>query len=90
MSDLNLLPNIGNTLAHELMKSGIASTAQLQQAGSIQAAALLEKHGFSVCRSKLCALEGAIQGIRWHLLPADDRARLWEVYAEHESAAATD
>ena len=30
----------------------------------------------------LCALEGAIRGVRWHSIPQDERTRLWLRYRE--------
>ena len=32
------------------------------------------------CRSLLAGLEGALRGVRWHAIPAAERARLWADY----------
>ena len=79
-SKLSDLPNIGSGLAQELEMAGIDTVAALRSMGSVAAAAALKAHGFELCCSKLWALEGAIQGIRWHGLPVNDRTALWNAY----------
>ncbi|WP_407926963.1 TfoX/Sxy family DNA transformation protein [Christensenella tenuis] len=34
----------------------------------------------SSCQSRLCALEGATRGVRWHNLPAEAKAELKNFY----------
>jgi len=82
MSKLRNLPNIGEILESELASSGLDMHDQLMAAGSLNAAVCLERHGFSVCRNKLYALEGAIRGVRWHSIPTQERFALWRSYQE--------
>lgn len=60
MNELRELPNIESRLASELSSSGITTAGQLMDAGSLDAAACLQVHGFPVCSNRLYALEGAI------------------------------
>jgi len=75
------LPNIGATLANKLTKVGISTPEDLINTGSEQAIiriASLENSG--ACINMLYALEGAIQGIRWHGLDAGRKQELKEFY----------
>ena len=78
MSRLTDLPNLGPVVAEQLGQAGIATPEMLLELGSVEAALRLEESGVSVCSSKLSALEGAIRGVRWHAIPADERAALRE------------
>jgi DNA transformation protein len=80
LSSLIELPNLGKVVVAQLEAAGISSPAQLKRAGSINAALRLAANGVSVCASKLCALEGAIRGVRWHSIPAAERAALVELF----------
>ena len=82
MSHVRALPNIGDKLASDLMQSGIATSSQLVEVGSVGAALQLELHDFSVCANTLYALEGAIRGIRWHDIPSEERQKLWNAFKE--------
>jgi TfoX C-terminal domain len=79
------LPNIGIQLATELARSGVTTPIQLVELGSLAVATRLQENGFSVCHSKLCALEGAIRGVRWHSIPTQERLALWRAYQELEN-----
>ncbi len=70
------LPNIGAVLASELEAAGIKTPEQLRKVGSKQACARLRESGAHVCLSKLYALEGAVRGVRWHVLAAELKADL--------------
>ena len=76
------LPNIGPEMARCLRAAGICSPGELKRIGSVEAAIRVSPHKRSgpVCRSALCALEGAIRGVRWHSIPKTHRDRLWEEY----------
>jgi DNA transformation protein len=77
MNELTKLPNIGKTLAEKLTKAGITNEQELMLNGSENAIikiSTIENHG--VCINMLYALEGAIQGIRWHDL---DKFRMQEL-----------
>jgi len=77
VTELGQLPNIGRVLASCLRRAGIESAEELQVLGSERAferlrAALPD----DTCLSKLYALAGAVEGVRWHDLPPEQRARL--------------
>ena len=79
MNSLVTLPNIGNSLAQKLNLIGITNFDQLKAIGSKQALikiSALENSG--ACLNMLYALEGAIQGIRWHGLPKETKQELKE------------
>ena len=78
MTALGDMRNIGKVVAVELAAAGIPDGEALRAAGSVGAAIRLRDSGFDVCKSKLGGLEGAIRDITWHLIPADERAELWE------------
>ena len=68
---LTELPNIGIVLAKKLQSIGVMNESDLIQLGSenaIMKLATIESN--EVCINMLYALEGAIQGIRWHNLSA--------------------
>lgn len=81
MKELSELPNIGKTLAVKLNKVGIVSENDLKTVGSENAIikiASLQNSG--ACINMLYALEGAIQGIRWHDLSSTRKKELNEFY----------
>jgi DNA transformation protein len=81
MKPLTELPNIGKALALKLNKAGIETESDLKNAGSENAIikiSTIEDSG--VCINMLYALEGAIQGIRWHGLDAQRKSELREFY----------
>jgi DNA transformation protein and related proteins len=80
VTDLRSMPNIGAVVAAELEIAGIETGEQLRAAGSVGAAVLLCDAGFDVCRSKLGGLEGAIRGIKWHLIRPEERLALWREF----------
>lgn len=81
MKSLTELPNIGKTLAEKLNSIGIKNEQELKQLGSENAIikiATIENSG--ACINMLYAIEGAIQGIRWHALDNDRKQELKELY----------
>ena len=81
MKNLTDLPNIGKILAGKLNRAGITSEQQLKETGSentIVKIATLENS--DVCIDMLYALEGAIQGIRWHGLSEERKQELKDFY----------
>ena len=77
MKSLTELPNIGKTLADKLNLIGVKNEQELKELGSENAMskiATIENSG--ACINMLYALEGAVQGIRWHRL---DNARKQEL-----------
>ncbi len=80
-TDLTSMPNIGKTLAELLIQAGIETPAQLKATGSEKAFIRICAIDSDACLSKLCALEGAIQGVRWHQLSPDRKRELKEFFA---------
>ena len=66
--DLTTLPNLGKVLADKLKIVGIDTVEKLQSIGSENTFIRLKAIDKDVCINTLCALEGAIQRIRWHNL----------------------
>ena len=75
-SKLENLPNIGHTLAYLLREAGINSPEELYKTGALQAFLRIKTVDSEACLSKLCALEGAVKGIRWHNLSTEKKAEL--------------
>lgn len=81
MKTLSDLTNIGKTLAYKLEMIGIRNEQELKQIGSENAIikiSTIENSG--ACINMLYALEGAIQGIRWHGLDKERKQELKEFY----------
>jgi DNA transformation protein len=79
------LPNIGKTLANKLMEAGIKDPEVLINCGSKEAWQKIKRNNPDACINMLMALEGAIQGIRWHSLSEETKTELKEFYQNHES-----
>lgn len=80
MSDLNKLPNIGKTLEKRLIDAGVLDSETLMLLGSREAFLRLRLLEGDTCYSTLCALEGAVKGIRWHELSPEDKEVLHNYY----------
>lgn len=80
MDALHDLPNISKVIEEKLLQSGIASPQQLKDIGSKEAFSRIKTHDSSACINMLYALEGAIEGIRWHNLPDDKKLALKEFF----------
>jgi DNA transformation protein and related proteins len=80
MNDLTTLPNLGKVLVKQLETVGISSESQLKTVGAEEAFARLATLDDSACINMLYALEGAIQGIRWHQLPTERKRELLEFF----------
>lgn len=76
MHKLSDLPNIGTTLEQKLFSIGITTPQQLINTGSENALMQIRAIDESACFNMLCALEGAIQGIRWHGLSKERKEEL--------------
>lgn len=75
------VPNIGTVLKTELEKIGVTDIAKLRRIGSVEAILRMNKKGMQEgCLNKLYALEGALQGIRWHILAKEDKEKLKAEY----------
>jgi DNA transformation protein len=75
-TSLTDMPNIGNTLVDKLKTVGIKTPNDLINIGSENAFIRLITIDPDACINSLYALEGAVQGIRWHDLPDSDKLRL--------------
>jgi len=82
MGELSKLPNIGKSVEEQLIAVGIQTVEQLIATGSKQAWLKIRDIDSSACINRLCALEGAIQGIRWHYLSEETKKGLKEFYNE--------
>ncbi|WP_027398448.1 TfoX/Sxy family protein [Anaerovorax odorimutans] len=80
MSELPKLPNIRKILEEQLLQVGIDTPEKLKEVGSKQAWLSIKTIDPSACYNRLCALEGAIQGVRWHFLSDDVKHELKEFY----------
>lgn len=76
MTKLNDMPNIGITLEQKLIEAGINSAEELIRTGSKDAFLQLKVSGHGSCFNMLCAMEGAIRGIRRHDLDGTVKADL--------------
>jgi DNA transformation protein len=76
LEDLTKLKNIGPTLAQKLQGIGVESLEDLKKLGSIEVVLQIRVKDLSACYNMLYAIEGAIQGIRWHNIPKMDKAKL--------------
>jgi len=79
-SDLSSRPNIGKTLEKKLNGIGIHDVNELAKAGSKNAYLQIKSIDGDACYNMLCALEGAIQNIRWHDLSKSDKLDLKTFY----------
>lgn len=80
MSELKNLPNIAEKVEKQLIDVGITTAEQLKEIGSREAWLRILARDPSACINRLSALEGAIQGIRWHYLDYDTKKSLKEFY----------
>ena len=86
MSGLTGLPNIGTEMAKQLNGIGITTFEQLKVAGSREAWLKILAMDSSACYMRLCGLEGAIRGVRWHCLPDEVKKELKEFYSRIKKA----
>lgn len=80
MGELSKLINISIKLESQLNTVGINTVQQLKEVGSKQAWLKIKAFDPSACYNRLCALEGAIQGIRWHNLSDETKEELKSFY----------
>jgi DNA transformation protein len=65
---LSDLPNVSKVLSAVLIDAGINTPESLRKLGSKEAFVKIRMRDNTACFCKLCALEGAIEGVRWHNL----------------------
>jgi DNA transformation protein len=78
--ELSKMPNLGKTLADKLQLVGIENAKQLIDIGAENAFIRLKTVDNDACINMLYALEGAIQGIRWHNLDILRKEELKEFF----------
>ncbi|SJZ70907.1 TfoX/Sxy family protein [Anaerorhabdus furcosa] len=75
MGSLSKVVNIGKVLEQNLHDIGIDTIEELKQKGSQKAwLEIKKKVDPTACINQLYALEGAVQGIRWHDL--DEKSKI--------------
>lgn len=84
MGELTKLPNIAAKLESQLNDIGITTIKQLKEVGSRKAWLRILDRDPSACIMRLSALEGAIQGVRWHYLDEETKKSLKEFYKQHK------
>lgn len=80
MGELSKMINIGKAVEQQLLQVGIQTPEELKQIGSKQAWLNIKAIDPSACYNRLCGLEGAIQGVRWHYLSDDVKKELKGFY----------
>jgi DNA transformation protein len=79
-NDLTNLPNIGRTLAEKFKMVGVSKPSDLLNIGSENAMIKIKSIDKEACINILFALQGAIQGIRWHNHEKSKKLELTEFY----------
>jgi len=77
---LNDMPNVGKILTQKLEEVGIKTPQALIEMGSEQAFLRIKTVDQGACLSMLQALEGAVQGVRWHHLDYNRKLELQAFY----------
>lgn len=80
MGELSKLPNISAVIEGKLNEAGIETADQLCGFGSREAFLRIRLRDSTACVNMLYALEGAVQGVRWHHLPDETKQGLKEFY----------
>lgn len=84
MGELSKLPNIAAKLESQLVQVGITTIDELKNTGSREAWLRILAIDPSACIMRLSALEGAIQGVRWHYLDEETKKSLKTFYHENK------
>ena len=80
MGELSKLPNISGVIEKRLIDVGITTPQELFGVGSRDAFKRIRFRDSTACLPMLCALEGAIQGVRWHYLSDISKSDLRSFY----------
>jgi DNA transformation protein len=84
MGELSKLPNIAAKLEGQLAQVGITTIDELKNTGSREAWLRILAIDPSACIMRLSALEGAIQGVRWHYLDEETKKSIKTFYNENK------
>ena len=84
MGELTSLPNIGEKLEKQLLDVDVKTIQQLKELGSREAWLRILARDPSACIMRLSALEGAIQGVRWHYLNENTKKSLKNFYHKYK------
>ena len=84
MGELKSLPNIAAKLEAQLAEADITTANELRRVGSREAWLRILARDPSACFMLLSALEGAIQGVRWHYLDGETKTSLKAFYNQHK------
>ena len=87
MGELSKLTNIAAKLETQLQDVGITTVEELRKLGSREAWLRILANDPSACIMRLSALEGAIQGVRWHYLDDETKRSLKAFYHEHKAGS---
>ncbi len=80
MGELSDLPNISNVLESKLNQAGIYTKKDLSELGSKEAFLRMKMYDSEACINSFYALEGAVEGIRWHSLSDEKKKELKEFF----------
>ena len=87
MGELTKLPNIAEKLEGQLAEVGITTFDELKRVGSREAWLRILARDPSACIMRLSALEGAIQGVRWHHLDEQTKKEMKAFYDQNKRGA---
>lgn len=79
--ELSKMNNIGKVLENRLKSVGIEDGKMLISLGSKEAFLRLKAEDDTSCYNTLCALEGAVEGIRWHGLNEEKKKELKKFFS---------
>jgi DNA transformation protein len=79
-STLSGIINLGEETVSKLIEAGIDSFEKLEKMGSCQAFLRLQTIDPGACLNLLYALEGAIEGVRWHDLSREKKQELLQFH----------
>ena len=88
MGELTTLPNIAAKLEAQLAKAGITTLEEFRRVGSREAWLRILARDPSACGVRLYALEGALQGVRWHDMDEETKRSLKEFSTRHRGKEA--
>ncbi|HWR24169.1 MAG TPA: TfoX/Sxy family protein [Feifaniaceae bacterium] len=83
MAELTSLPNIAKAMEQQLDRADIHTAEELKAVGAREAWRRIFAFDPSACYSRLCALEGAVRGVRRHDLPEEVKAELKVFYRQY-------